>query len=114
MGIKKMMNAVFKSKAQNDMEKKRDVVNDLIKKLERYSRNRILQPSQHMEMAAIRAQSEQASKGAEMAYQMTRLDIMEKYIGEQLAVYEAKPPQPSAVSESNAEGRAASVAPGAA
>ncbi len=112
MGIKKMMNAVFKSKAQNDLEKLKDEVNGLIKKLERLSRNRILQPDRRAEIAKIRAQSEQASRGAEMAYQKTRLEIMQKYISEEISAYETKTPQPPAVAEPGAAGRAAGVAAG--
>lgn len=86
--VKKFVNAIIKSKAQGEIANATDEMNALIKRLHKLHRTRILQPDQKAEIAKIRAQNAHANKGAEEAYQLTRLQLMTKFIKEEIEVYE--------------------------
>lgn len=69
------------------MEKRKKEINKLIEKLKKVTP---AEPTelQKAEVLAIRADAEEKNKGAAMAYDFTRLQIMESHIKEEIAVYE--------------------------
>ncbi len=76
---------------KDTVQLKKDDVNALVRQVEKYQRRKAkyLSEDQKNEISKIHIQHTLAKKGAEEAYTITRLELFEQYLKEEIEVYES-------------------------
>ena len=109
-----MVSRMVKRMFRDTVQIKKDVVNELVRKVEKYQRrkSKYLSEDQKNEISKIHIQNTLAKKGAEEEYVITRLELMERYLEEEIEVYEQDPHSGSVENaEQGTERRAEPLAP---